>query len=168
MNREPKKRRSNRANLSDQEATQPPKAKKGGRPSVNPELRIEKGKTINTSPDELKRINDIYRIKTAGTKKSFSSFAKEILLSLDHNTNGPSKRQATSDQLGIITLELGQIKRELRSIGSNYNQVVKRINSLFVSADIKREAEQHNKFIKQIEPLIQEVNTLIERIEKER
>lgn len=165
---EQKNPKSKRTLHAKEEETKPPKANKGGRPSVSPEQRIEKAKTINTSPDELKRINDIYRIKTAGTKTSFSRFAKEVLFALEQTGNGSSKRQATSDQLGIITLELGQIKRELRAIGSNYNQVVKRINSLFVSTDIKREAGQHNALINQIEPLLQAVNQLIERIEKER
>ena len=165
---EPKRSSLKRTQVQDKEEAQPQKANKGGRPSVDPQQRIEKGKTINASPDELKRINDIYRMKTAGTKTSFSSFAKEVLFSLEGNTISPNKRQATSDQLGIITLELGQIKRELRAMGSNYNQVVKRINSLFVSAEIKREAQLHNQLFRQIEPLLQQVDQLIERIENER
>lgn len=150
------------------EGSNPSKRNRGGRPNKNSDERIEKGKTINCSPDELKRINQIYQVITAGSKKSFSKFAKEVIFSLEHSRGQLSKQQPTSSQMGMITLELGQIKKELRTIGTLYNQVVKRINSLYVSAEIKQQSQQHNQLIAQLEPLLNQVNKLINQIEQMR
>lgn len=150
------------------EESNTPKRNRGGRPNKKSEERIEKGKTINCSPNELKRINQIHQVLTAGTTKSFSSFAKEVIFSLEYGGGQVRKREPIPDQLGMLSLELGQIKKELRSIGTLYNQVVKRINSLYVSAEIKQESQQHNHLIAQIEPLMNQVNKLIEQIENVR
>jgi len=139
---------------------------KGGRPTKNPDELVEKTKSISSTQDELRRLDRIHKIMTAGTKKSFSSFAKEVIFSLEQAEGRVAGNQTTSYQIGKLTMELGYIKKELRSIGALYNQVVKRINSLYVSAELKQESQQHNKLFSQIEPLISQINKLIEQIEK--
>ncbi|WP_018622908.1 hypothetical protein [Spirosoma luteum] len=148
-------------------ADQREKRNKGGRPSKVADEKIEKTKSIGTTEAERIRLNRIHKIYTAGQTKSFSVFAKEVIFALETSATLPSTPSKDPTYINTIIIQLTQIRQDIRSVNTLHNQVVKRINSLFVAAELKKEVQETNDIIKQLAPLMQRLTSLLDELTRE-
>lgn len=149
-------------------ANQREKRNKGGRPSKETDQKIEKTKSIGTTEAERIRLNRIHKIYTAGQSKSFSVFVKEVIFALESSTTLPSRPSKDPTYINTIIIQLTQIRQDIRSVNTLHNQVVKRINSLFVAADLKKEVQETNDIIRQLAPLMQQLTSLLDELTREK
>ena len=148
-------------------ADQQKKRNKGGRPSKVADEKIDKIKCIATTEAEQIRLNRIHKIYTAGQTKSFSVFAKEVIFALETSATLPSTPIKDPTYINTIIIQLTQIRQDIRSVNTLHNQVVKRINSLFVAAELKKEVQETNDIIKQLAPLMQRLTSLLDELTRE-
>ena len=148
-------------------ASQREKRNKGGRPSKETDQKIEKTKSIGTTEAERIRLNRIHKIYTAGQTKSFSVFVKEVIFALENSATLPSTPSKDPTYINTIIIQLTQIRQDIRSVNTLHNQVVKRINSLFVAAELKKEVQETNDIIRQLAPLIQQLTSLLDELTRE-
>ena len=141
--------------------------RRGGRhPKSKDELRINRIRS-NATQDEYKRLQAYYTEQTLGKQISIGQFMIDCVLSSARRGRG-GKRQTSSvvnrDALLSLRLDLNQLKNELGPIASNYNQSVKRINSLFVAAELKKEVSQANQTVGELTPLLAQLHALLGRL----
>lgn len=138
------------------------KRNKGGRPSKDADQKIEKTKSIGTTEAERIRLNRIHKIYTVGQTKSFSAFVKEAIFALETTKNHPTTPSKDPRYINTIIIQLTQIRQDIRSVNALHNQVVKRINSLFVAAELKKEVHEANDVIRQLAPLLEQLTRLLD------
>jgi hypothetical protein len=145
-------------------ASQREKRNKGGRPSKETDQKIEKTKSIGTTEAERIRLNRIHKIYTAGQTKSFSVFVKEVIFALETSATLPSTPSKDPTYINTIIIQLTQIRQDIRSVNTLHNQVVKRINSLFVATELKKEVHDANDIIRQLAPLLDQLKGILDEL----
>lgn len=143
------------------------KPTKGGRPSKDADQKIEKTKSIGTTEAERIRLNKIHKIYTAGQTKSFSAFVKEVIFALDTSTKQPTTPGKDLAFINTLIIRLTKIRQEIRSVNTLHNQVVKRINSLYLAAELKKEVHEANDVIKQLAPLLEQLTSLLDELTRQ-
>lgn len=148
-------------------ANQREKRNKGGRPSKVADEKIDKIKCIATTEAERIRLNRIHKIYTAGQTKSFSVFVKEVIFALESSATPPTRPSKDPTYINTIIIQLTQIRQDIRSVNTLHNQVVKRINSMFVAAELKKQVHEANDIIRQLTPLVQQLTSLLDDLTRE-
>ena len=151
-------------NSETSSAEQREKRNKGGRPHKDADQKIEKTKSIGTTEAERIRINRIHKTYTAGQTKSFSVFVKEVIFALETSANLPATPSKDPTYINTIIIQLTQIRRDIRSVNTLHNQVVKRINSLFVATELKKEVHEANDIIRKLTPLLDQLKGLLDEL----
>ncbi|SFE55538.1 plasmid mobilization protein [Spirosoma endophyticum] len=148
-------------------ADQRKKRTKGGRPSKVADEKIEKTKSIGTTEAERIRLNRIHKIYTAGQTKSFSVFVKEVIFALETSAKLPTTSSKDPTYINTVIIQLTQIRQDIRSVNTLHNQVVKRINSLLVAAELKKQVHEANDIIRQLAPLVQQLTSLLDDLTRQ-
>ena len=83
--------------------------------------------TVRFTPEEFNTINSQFKKSTA---KVISDYIRSILLA------GKITLYYRNKSLDLLIEELKLLRRELAAVGNNFNQVVKKINSVKDAADL--------------------------------
>ena len=113
--------------------------------------------TLRFKPQEFENLNRFYK---ATTDKKLSQYARKVLLKKPVTLN---HRNQSADE---ILAELIQIKYELNTLGSNYNQVVKKLHTLENLTEIKTwlllNEPARQRFMTKVEQIKERMNQLYE------
>lgn len=136
------------------------RANKGGRRSKDASLVSSEKLTLYLTPSEMSQLTSSHEQARQGTKLSLNEFAKRRLLS-------PRKIQITSPvgltQYGLK--KLSELVNELRHIGVNYNQSVKRINQYHFPEQLRSEFQKNAVLAGEILDLVKQTKLFYETLE---
>lgn len=146
---------------------EPSKRGRGGRnPKEEDQRRINRIRS-NATTDEYTRILAYYTDQKLGKQISIGQFMIDTVLRSAHHPTLRSSKPTTAiekDVLRSLRIDLNSLKNTLGPIATNYNQSVKRINSLLVSAELKKEVGQANQLIAQLGPLLGSLTDLLNQL----
>jgi hypothetical protein len=137
------------------------KASRGGRPIKDAKLVCSEKLTLYLTPPEMIMLTGNHDNARRGVKLSLNEFAKQQLF---------SRRKvavtATSSLNQYQLKKLNELVSELRHIGVNYNQSVKRLNQYHFPEQLHGEFEKNARLAGEILTLIQQAKQLFESLEK--
>ena len=147
-----------------------PGRRRVGRPKQAPELlKTDKIEIVGT-PEEIAAIRRSHAAYCNGKTISMSQFARDVLTGTERISSG--KRQCATEQkddtetLRYVRTDLGRVYKALNEIGKNYNQKIKRINSLRVSAKLMLEVLDTKPVYKALEAMCDRLGGLLDKLEK--
>lgn len=137
------------------------KSKKGGRPTKDEALKKTNRLYLHLTDEEARAFHESWQHKRLTKKISRNEFAKHRLFA--SAINGESSRNhrveeeptAIIDRLDQCIKLLNQFVIQLRAIGLNYNQSVKRLNNIYLSNEVRAEITQQRELLIDITKLIQ-------------
>jgi hypothetical protein len=119
---------------------------------------LTKRVTIRFSPDEYDKI---YKSYTRTTKRRLSDYFRFIML------DKPITVYTRNQSLDNFLTELVLLKNELRAVGNNLNQVVKKLNSMESFPEVRMWQLNHEKRIRDYMEKVNEINSRISQISEQ-
>lgn len=142
---------------------------KGGRPELDKSLSRSNRLRIYTNEQENLTILNEYRKRTAGQKRSLSQFILDELFRGFNKTQssiGPISISGDGKDLAMLRLILNDIKLVLKKSTDNHNQVVKRINGMWLPDEVKKEIAVESESLKEIAANIKELSNYCNQIQE--
>ena len=136
------------------------RAAKGGRPPKEAGLVSSEKLTLYLTPTEMKQLISSHQRAMQGAKLSMNEFIKKRLFTRQKVVK-PASRSLTDYQLK----KLCELVSELRHIGVNYNQSVKRINQYHFPDQLHREFQENAVLANEILELIRKTKNVYETLE---
>ncbi len=123
-------------------------------------MKSEKGKltrkvTVRFNPDEFNKISTSFK---STTKKKLSEYIRFVLL------DKPVTVYTRDQSLDEFMAELAKLRNELSAIGSNFNQLVKRLHTASQFQEIKTLALQSEKYHEKFLGKTSEINQKIAQL----
>lgn len=150
------------------------KTNKGGRPRVDDALKkIKAGYSLHFTEEERLKIEKAYKEKLCIKKVSRNTFIIECTLSTIENRQTSVSRSSVintsnSGDYKLVLRRLSAFRNELKTIGVNLNQLVKRTHFLNLTASSKKEIEEQVcLLLPELQVLIQKSISYHEHIERE-
>lgn len=149
--------------------TPPRKRNWGGGKKKKEEEKITGNIPVYVTDDEKRRFKEIYELFAPTlAKRGMSSFIKSTILALEKGQKRISSN-SNDGKINDYVLEgvrilLGVVTKNLVSISNNYNQSIKRINSIPSSAKLLAEIKKNDFLFEELRLLIDKTYTLLDRI----
>ena len=136
------------------------KSDKGGRPTKEEAFKKTNRIYLHLTDEEARSFNEAWQHQRLTKKISRNEFAKHRLFAWA--INGESSRKlsveeepkAIIDRLDQCIKLLNQFVIQLRAIGLNYNQSVKRLNNIYLSNEVRAEITKQRELLIDITKLI--------------
>lgn len=140
-----------------------------GRPIVSDSKKKSAKLEVVGSADEIKQIKLIHQQLTYGRQISVSEFIRTLVFAQVEKRpgHGPTGVQGEGPLLGILRNDIHSVRKYLQSISANYNQTVKRINSLPASKRLIDELNEQHKYVSDMQATLLKLNNLINDITKQ-
>lgn len=131
-----------------------------GRPTKDASLISSEKLTLYLTPPEMSQLTSSHEQARQGTKLSLNEFAKQRLF-LRREREASASVGMAQHQLK----KLSELVSELRHIGVNYNQSVKRINQYHFPEQLHKEFEKNAHLAREILILIEQTKQVYETLE---
>jgi hypothetical protein len=126
------------------------KSNKGGRPTKEEAFKKTNRIYLHLTDEEARSFHEAWQHQRLTKKISRNEFAKHRLFAW--SINGESSRKLRVEDQCIKLLN--QFVIQLRAIGLNYNQSVKRLNNIYLSNEVRAEITQQRELLIDITKLI--------------
>ena len=134
---------------------------KGGRPTKDVRLVCSEKVTIYLTIDDLGRLKASHQLVKETNRLSLNEFVKQQLFS--------KRVTSRQSQTGLPSMELKKLNalvNELKRIGGNYNQSVKRLNQFHISGQLRDEFKKNAVLAGEILSLIEQTKKLYGQLEQ--
>ncbi|WP_461117527.1 plasmid mobilization protein [Spirosoma jeollabukense] len=137
------------------------KGNKGGRPTKEEALKKSNRLYLHLTEEEARSFDAAWQQHRLTRKISRNEFAKQRLFATSVFGNLlPKSKAGVDSKLLLDRLDQGikllnQFVIQLRTIGQNYNQSVKRLNNVYLSNEVRAEITQQRGLLLEIAKLIQ-------------
>ena len=121
-------------------------------------MNLTKRVTIRFSPEEYDKIYKSYK---RTTKRRLSEYFRFIML------DKPITVYTRNQSLDNFQTELVMLKNELKAIGNNLNQVVKKLNSMDSFSEVRMWRMEHEKRRVDYMEIVNEINSKISQISEQ-
>lgn len=132
----------------------------GGRPNLADDEILSHRLVTRVRSKDYQAIERDYETWKSGRAGSIADFLREIILKRDTRWQQESVG-SEREQIIEITQTLHRIRQHLRHIDTNYNQVVKRINSIEHTGKLYYEVQTSKVLIEKLIPLIEQIDVII-------
>lgn len=134
---------------------------KGGRPTKDVRLVCSEKVTVYLTVDESERLKASHQLVKGPNRLSLNEFVKQQLFS-----KRITSRQAQTGLPGMELKKLNALVNELKRIGVNYNQSVKRLNQFHISVQLRDEFRKNAALAGEILILIEQTKILYGQLEQ--
>lgn len=140
-----------------------------GRPVVSDLAKKTAKFEVVGSAHEIKRIKEIHHQLTYGRRISVSAFIRSLVFAQAEKRpqGGAVNGLSEGPLLGILRNDIHSVRKYLQSISANYNQTVKRINSLPASQRIVDELNEQHRYVSDIQATLLKLNSLIDELNQQ-
>ena len=140
-----------------------------GRPKADDSKKKSAKLEVVGSAHEIKQIKLIHQQLTYGRQISVSEFIRTLVFAQVEKRPGQESARMLREGplLGILRNDIHSVRKYLQSISTNYNQTVKRINSLPASKRLIDELNEQHKYVSDTQGTLLKLNNLINDITKQ-
>jgi hypothetical protein len=133
----------------------------GGRPSLAGDEVLAYRVVTRLNERDHRTLQRDFRQWQSGRVGRIADYLREIILNRNTTKITSTTGELTRDQVIELTQTLHNIRQHLRHIDSNYNQVVRRINSIEHTGKLYFEVQTSKVIVDKIEPLISQIDSLV-------
>ena len=134
---------------------------RGGRPTKDVRLVCSEKVTVYLTIDELGRLKASHQLVKGTNRLSLNEFVRQQLFA-----KRMTSRQAQTGLPGMELKKLNALVTELKRIGVNYNQSVKRLNQFHISVQLRDEFKKNAALAGEILSLIEQTKKLYGQLEQ--
>lgn len=138
---------------------------KGGRPEVEDDLKRDKRLVTRMTGHEFRKIELAFKEWKIGKSVRRADYIRDRLLkSVESEKAAPVSRGEEAEKLIELTQVLYGIRQELRTISTNYNQVVKKINSIDHTGRLYYEIKTSEEVMRKSSSIINDLDTIMRKL----
>lgn len=134
---------------------------KGGRPTKDVQLVCSEKVTVYLTIGEIERLKVSHQLVKGTNRLSLNEFVKQRLFS-----KRMTSQQSQTGLPGMELKKLNALVNELKRIGVNYNQSVKRLNQFHISVQLRDEFRKNAALAGEILILIEQTKKLYGQLEQ--
>lgn len=133
----------------------------GGRPNLSGEEVLAYRLVTRVNEKDHLAIQRDFSLWQSGRVGRIADFLREIILNRNTPKLTVAKGDIQKDQVVELTQTLHNIRQQLKHLDTNYNQLVRRINSIEHTGKLYYEVQTSKDIIDKIGPLITQIDSLV-------